>query len=257
MKYRALSILVLVAFAEPSKGGHLWNEVAATLRTGPARACPARGTSATGRYLNRLDLALGQHPAAQKEASLSEEEADKLREEQDPGRRIDLYLDFAEERLNQFDQFRQKPADPKYDTGSYLDKLLGQYIALQEEMKNWIQYQYDHQGDMRKGLRALLNRGPRQLEQLRHIQQEPDPFADTYKDSLRDAMDNLTDALDGATAALSNQEKKFGEMKKQEKVDEQQAKQAAKDERKRIKEEEKLRKKERKQRQVPEDVDQN
>ncbi len=195
--------------------------------------------------------------AAQKEAALSEEEEDKLREEQDPGRRIELYLDFAQDRLNQFDQFRQKPADPKYDTGGYLDKLLGQYIALEDELKNWIQHQYDHQGDMRRGLRALLDRGPRQLEQLRHIQQEPDAFASAYRDSLRDAIDNLTDALDGATTALSNQEKKFGEMKKQEKIDEQEAKQAAKEEKKRIKEEEKLRKKERKQRQVPEDADQN
>ncbi len=199
--------------------------------------------------------------AAQKGAALSEEEEDKLREEQDPGKRIELYLDFAEDRLNQFDQFRQKPADPKYDTGGYLDKLLGQYLALEDELKNWIQYQYDRQGDMRRGLRALLDRGARQLEQLRHIQQEPDAFASGYRDSLRDAIDNLTDVLDGATTAIGNQEKKFGEMKKQEKIDEQQAKQAAKEEKKRIKEEEKLRKKERKeqrkQEHVPEDADQN
>jgi hypothetical protein len=195
--------------------------------------------------------------AQQEAAALSEEEEDRLREEQDPGKRIELYLDFAQDRLTQFDQFRQKPADPKYDTGRYLDKLLGQYIALEDELKNWIQYQYDRQGDMRKGLRALLDRGPRQLEQLRHIQQEPDAFASDYRNSLRDAIDNLTDTLDGATSALSNQEKKFGEMKKQEKIDEQQAKQAVKEEKKRLKEEEKLRKKERKQKQVPEDVDQN
>ena len=193
----------------------------------------------------------------QKEAALSDEEEDKLREEQDPGKRIELYLDFAQDRLSQFDQFRQKPADPKYDTGGYLDKLLGQYIALQDELKNWIQYQYDRQGDMRSGLRTLLDRGPRQLEQLQHIQQEPDRFVSDYRDSLRDAIDNLTDMLDGATTALNSQVKKFGEIKRQEKVEDQQAKQAAKDEKKRIKEEEKLRKKERKQGQVPEDADQN
>jgi hypothetical protein len=208
-----------------------------------------------------LMIVLGALPLAsipaQKEAALSEEEEDKLREEQDPGKRIELYLEFAQDRLSQFDQFRQKPADPKYDTGGYLDKLLGQYIALQDELKNWIQYQYDHQGDMRSGLRALLDRGPQQLDQLRHIQQEPDRFASDYRDSLRDAVDNLSDMLDGATTALNNQVKKFGEIKKQEKLDEQQAKQAAKDEKKRMKEEEKLRKKERKQGQVPEDADQN
>jgi hypothetical protein len=208
-----------------------------------------------------LMLVLGGLPLksipAQKEAALSEEEEDKLREEQDPGKRIELYLNFAQDRLGQFDQFRQKPADPKYDIGGYLDKLLGQYIALQDELKNWIQYQYDRQGDMRSGLRTLLDRGPQQLDELRHIQQEPDRFVSDYRDSLRDAIDNLTDVLDGATTALNGQQKKFGELKRQEKVDEQQAKQAAKDEKKRIKEEEKLRKKERKQGQVPEDADQN
>jgi hypothetical protein len=212
--------------------------------------------AATTHALGR-DRAFHQLAAVQKGAALSEEEEDKLREEQDPGRRIELYLDFAQDRLSQFDQFRQKPADPKYDTGGYLDKLLDQYIALEDELKNWIQYQYDRQGDMRRGLRALLDRGPRQVEQLRHIQQDPDAFASDYRNSLRDAIDNLTDTLDGVTTALSNQEKKFGEVKKQEKIDEQQAKQAAKEEKKRIKEEEKLRKKERKQKQVPEDVDQN
>jgi hypothetical protein len=201
-------------------------------------------------------LPLGSIPA-QKEAALSEEEEDKLREEQDPGKRIELYLDFAQDRLGQFDQFRQKPADPKYDTGGYLDKLLGQYIALQDELKNWIQYQYDRQGDMRQGLRTLLERGAQQLEQLRHIREEPDAFVSDYRDSLRDAIDNVTDILDGATTALNSQQKKFGELKRQEKVDEQQAKQAAKDEKKRMKEEEKLRKKEHKQGQVPEDADQN
>ena len=208
-----------------------------------------------------LMLLLGAVPLAsvpaQKEAALSEEEEDKLREEQDPGKRIELYLEFAQDRLSQFDQFRQKPADPKYDTGGYLDKLLGEYIALQDELKNWIQYQYDHQGDMRSGLRALLDRGPRQLQQLQHIQQEPDRFASDYRNSLRDAIDNLTDMLDGATTALNSQQKKFGELKRQEKVDEQEAKQSQKDEKKRIKEEEKLRKKERKQGQAPEDADQN
>ena len=203
-----------------------------------------------------LGLPLASIPA-QKEAALSEEEEDKLREEQDPGKRIELYLDFAQDRLSQFDQFRQKPADPKYDNGGYLDKLLGQYIALQDELKNWIQYQYDHQGDMRKGLRTLLDRGPQQLDELRHIQEEPGPFVSDYRESLRDAIDNLTDILDGATTALNSQQKKFGELKRQGKVDEQQAKQAAKDEKKRSKEEEKLRKKERKQGQAPEDADQN
>src|SRR5439155_13407627 len=129
---------------------------------------------------------------------LSDDEEDKVREEQDPAKRIELYVSFPQDRLNRSANFRTRPADPKYDTGEYLDRLLGEYVAVDDELKDWIEYQYGRSGDMRAGLRALLERGPRQLEQLRQVQQAPDAFARDYASSLRDAIDDLTDTLDGA-----------------------------------------------------------
>lgn len=193
---------------------------------------------------------------AQKPADLTEEEEDQLREEQDPGERIKLYLALAQARLNKFDDFRHKAADPQDNHGDDLDKLLGEYVALEDELKNWIDYEYQRNDDMRKGLRALLAQGPQQLEKLRQIRQSPDAYASQYRDSLRDAIDNLSDTLDGATKALADQEKKFGELKREEKAAERNAKQRAKEEKKRTKEEEKLRKRERKHG-VPEDSDQD
>jgi hypothetical protein len=179
---------------------------------------------------------------AQSGARLSEEEEDKLREAQDPGERIVVYLDLLQDRLARFDAFRRKPNDPKYDYAGYLDDLMGEYIAINEEMKNWVQFQHEHAGDMRRGLRALLDRGPQQLTTLRAIQSSPDPYAGKYGDGLRDAIDQLTDTLDGATQALAGQEKKFGELKKQEKEDQRLSKERAKEESKRTKQEKKLRK---------------
>ncbi|HLW80388.1 MAG TPA: hypothetical protein VKU44_12405, partial [Terriglobia bacterium] len=147
--------------------------------------------------------------------------------------------------------------DPNYDTGEYLDRLLGEYIAVNDEMKDWIEDQYDRHGDMRKGLHTLIERGTPQLEQLRQVQRSPGPFAADYTRSLRDAIDDLTDALDGATKALADQEKKFGELKRQEKQDAKDASLREKEEKKRTKEEKKLEKKERKQNKVPEDADEN
>jgi len=191
-------------------------------------------------------VALLARPAApareQKGDFLTEDEEDKLRETQDPAARIEVYLDFEQARLARFDTFRSKPADAKYDTGTYLDKLLGQYIALNDEMKSWIDDQYQRQGDMRRGLRALLGRGPQQLEQLRRIQQSSDPYSSEYAASLRDAMDQLTDTLDGAAKALSDQEKKFGELRREEKATARASKERVKEEQKRTKEEKKLRK---------------
>lgn len=180
----------------------------------------------------------------QQPASLSEEEEDKIREAQDPSERIELYLQFSQVRLDRFEGFRAQRADPRYDNGAYLDSLLDQYIKLNDELKDWIDYQFERQGDMRRGLRALLERGPRQLEMLRHIQETPDAYATDYKNTLNDALDNLKDTLDGATKALADQQKKFADLKREEKADARAVKERAKGEKKREKEEKKLRKKE-------------
>lgn len=189
-------------------------------------------------------------------ASLNDEEQDKLREAQDPAERIVVYLDLLQSRLDKFEEYRKKPDDPRYDTAAYLDDMLVDYIALNDELKNWIELQYDHAADIRKGLRALLDRGPLQLEQLRAAQQPPDKYFSHYGDALRDAIDQLTDTLDGATKALAEQEKKFGEMKRQEKVEAQASKERVKEEKKRTKEEKKLRKRQRKAK-VPGEIDEN
>ena len=193
---------------------------------------------------------------SQKPDYLSDEEEEKLRDAQDPSDRIEVYLALAQSRLDRIADFRSKPMDPEYDNGGYIDKLLDQYISLTDDLKNWIQDQYDSRNDMRKGLRKALEVGPKQLEDLRRIQASPDPYAADYAKSLRDAQDDFTDALDGATKALGDQVKALGELKADEKADAKSEKERTKEEKKRSKEEEKLRKKERKQNPPDEDDDQ-
>lgn len=189
-----------------------------------------------------------QSSAAQR-ASLSPAEVDKLRDTQDPSLRIKLYLDLMQTRLQTFDEYRNRPVNPQYKTGKFLGEVLGQYVKLDDELKDWIQFQYNRDGDMRKGLRALLDEAPKQLAELHHFQQTPDPYTAHYTDALGDAIADLEDTLDGATKAMSGQEKKLGELKAKEKEAGKTSNSAIKEEKKRIKEEEKLRKKERKQEQ--------
>jgi len=184
---------------------------------------------------------------AQKPDYVSDEEEEKIRDAQDPSDRIEVYLTLTQSRLDRIAGFRSNPMDPQYDNGAYMDHLLDQYISLTDEMKNWIQDQYDRQADMRRGLRKALEMGPKQLEDLRRIQASPDPYAANYAKSLRDAQDDFTDALDGATKALADQVKMLGELKQDDKGQAQAEKARTKEEQKRSKEEEKLRKKERKQ----------
>lgn len=172
--------------------------------------------------------------AAQKGDFLSDEEEDVLREAQDPGKRIEVYLDLEQARLLKIDELRAQP--------NGLSVVLSEYVTLSQEMKDWIEYQYEHHGDMREGLRALLDRGPQQIEQLRGIQQWPDAAQAAYASDLRDAIESMTDALDGSTKAFADQQEMFGELKRQEKADARTTKERVKEEKKRNKEEEKLRK---------------
>ena len=188
--------------------------------------------------------ALGVAAGDQKADYLSDDEVDELREAQEPSQRIEKYVEFAQVRLTRFDDYRNRRPDPEYDIPAYLNTQLDQFIHITDALKDWMEDQFDRHNDMREGLKKLLELGPHQLEQLRHAEQTPDPYAADYGKSLSDAIDDFTDALDGATKALSDQTKRFGELKREEKADAQTVKDREKEEKKRTKDEDKLRKKE-------------
>ncbi len=181
---------------------------------------------------------------AQQSDPLNSAERNRLRDAQDPSDRIKVYLSIAQARLNRIDGLQNTSPEAPENAGSQAGELLQQYISIDNELKDWIQYQFDHNGDMRSGLRRLLSEGPRQLQQLQHFRS----YADVREDSgsLRDAIANLNDTIDGATQALAVQEKKFPAMKRDVKAEARALKQARKEAAKRNKEEEKLNKQEEK-----------
>jgi len=169
---------------------------------------------------------------------------DQLREAQEPSKRIETYLAFAQVRVERFDDYRNRPPNPDYDIPGYLDTQLDQYIRITDALKDWIEEHFDRHDDMRAGLKKVLEMGQHQLAQLRHAEDSTDPYAAGYRKSLSDAIDDFTDALDGATKALSEQTKVFGELKREEKADAQTVKDREKEEKRSAKDEGKLRKKE-------------
>jgi hypothetical protein len=191
-----------------------------------------------------LAVSLGVAAGSQKDDYLSDDEVDELREAQAPSDRIEKYLSFAQVRLTRFDDYRNRPPDPDYDIPGYLETQLDQFIHITDALKDWVEEHYNRRDDMRVGLKKVVEMGPHQLDQLRHIEQSSDPYAAGYRKSLGDAIDDFTDALDGASKALSEQSKLFGELKREEKADAQTVKDREKQEKKRTGQEEKLRKKE-------------
>jgi septal ring factor EnvC (AmiA/AmiB activator) len=180
--------------------------------------------------------------SAQNQDYLTSAEVNKLRDAQDPSERIKVYLAFEQDRLSRM----EAAIGSNGDTRDSFDELLNQYISIDNELKDWIQYQYDHDGDMRKGLRALLDEGPKQLEVLRHFQTSGDAEAKADSSSLRDAIADMSDTLDGATQALAAQDKKFPEMKASAKAEERELKMQRKEQEKLNKKERKMRNKQRK-----------
>jgi hypothetical protein len=179
---------------------------------------------------------------AQNHDFLTSAEVDKLRDAQDPSERIKVYVSFQQERLGLLAVALNAHGDTKYS----INDLLNQYISIDNELKDWIQYQFDHDGDMRKGLRTLLDQGPKQLEMLRHFQSSPDSEAADYSDSLHDAIADMNDTLNGATQALAVQQKKFPEMAQSAKAESRELKKQRKEEQKLNKQERKMRKRHRK-----------
>jgi hypothetical protein len=191
-----------------------------------------------------LAASLGVTWGAEKGDYLTDDEVDQLREAQEPSKRIETYLAFAQVRVERFDDYRNRPPNPDYDIPGYLDTQLDQYIRITDALKDWIEEHFDRHDDMRAGLKKVLEMGQHQLAQLRHAEDSTDPYAAGYRKSLSDAIDDFTDALDGATKALSEQTKVFGELKREEKADAQTVKDREKEEKRSAKDEGKLRKKE-------------
>lgn len=189
---------------------------------------------------------------AQNPDFLTSSEVDKLRDAQDPSERIKVFLSFQQDRLGRMEAVRESNGDSRDN----IDDLLNQYISIDNELKDWIQYQFDHDGDMRKGLRALLDEGPKQMEMLRHIQKSPGPESSDFSMSIRDAIADMNDTLDGATQALAVQQKKFPEMAANAKAEARAIKKERKEQKKLNKKERKMRKEHRKN-DNPDDSDEN
>ncbi len=165
-------------------------------------------------------------------ADLSPAEEDQLREAQNPGERIAVYLELGATRIDKFEEYRPPSGRAPSEHGPYLNSLLNTYIACIDELKEWMEYQYDRDGDMRKGLRVLLKQGPLHLERLRRARRFQDNLTAYYAQTLEYAIENMEDTLDGGALAFGEQQKNFRERQEAEEEEKKQAKRNKKKRRK-------------------------
>lgn len=132
---------------------------------------------------------------------LTSDEADKIRENQDPAERIKLYLSFADDRLKKFD-YEQARTAPETERGAILNGLLNGYDGCIGDAADEIDEAKDKQMNIHPELKLLESKGKEFLADLQKIEKAKGPNYDDYNDTLEDAIDDTKDAISAAQSAL-------------------------------------------------------
>jgi len=134
-------------------------------------------------------------PAAQFQPRdyLSEEEADKIRDADTPAARIKLYLAFAEDRLKKFD-YELGRTPPQRGRTELLNTLLNGYVGCVDDGADQIAMAREKQMDIRAALKLMHTKYNDFLSQLQKYDKDGKDL-DTYRDTLKDAIEGTRDAL--------------------------------------------------------------
>lgn len=132
---------------------------------------------------------------------LSSEEADKIRDTQNPGARIRLYVSFADDRLKKF-EYEQTRTARETDRGAILNGLLNGYSGCMNDAADEIDEAKDKQMNIHPELKLLESKGKDFLAELQKVAKAKGPDYGDYNDTLEDAIDGTNDAISDAHDAL-------------------------------------------------------
>jgi hypothetical protein len=131
---------------------------------------------------------------------LTESEADKVRDANNPSDRIKLYVVFADDRLKKF-QYELTRSTAERRRGEVLNGLLNAYSGCMDDAADQIADAKEKQLDIHASLKLLESKGKEFLEILQKLDQGNGPDYDTYKDTLEDAIQATKDAVADAQKA--------------------------------------------------------
>src|SRR5579864_3809586 len=164
--------------------------------------------------------------AARRRDPLTDAESDQLREvAMEPGKRLKLYIKFAETRLLAIDQLRSDPKAAE-GRGKKIHDLLEDFTAILDEINdNLDTYQgrplsKDDRKEFHKGLKEVIEAGDKFDLKLRALKSatETDPQtkkeAADYQFVLADAQDALKSSADMARECLNQKDTDAGPPKK-------------------------------------------
>lgn len=131
---------------------------------------------------------------------LTDTEADKIREANNPSDRIKLYMSFAEDRFKKF-QYELARQAAERRRGEVLNGLMNAYSGCMDDAADQIADAKEKQLDIHASLKLLESKGKEFLPQLQKLDEGNGPDFDSYKDTLEDAIQATKDAISDAQQA--------------------------------------------------------
>jgi len=137
---------------------------------------------------------------------LTPNEADQVRETQEPNERLQLYLHFAKQRMDLVEQYLAKD---KPGRSIFIHNALGDYSQIIEAIDSVSDDALRHKLSIDKGLLEVVNTEKEFLDQLNKIENSSPRDLDRYKFVLDDAIDTTGDSRD---LALEDSSKRSAEL---------------------------------------------
>jgi len=126
---------------------------------------------------------------------LTADEADQIRDAQDPNDRLALYIHFARQRLSQVDHWLEKN---KPGRSIFIHDALDDYSNIIDAVDTVSDDAFQRHIDISKGLKTVASAEAEMLLKLQKIEDRHPNDLDRYEFVLKESIDGTSDSLDSA-----------------------------------------------------------